>query len=441
MNRRIMKGVVAAVAGVVLAFQGVAQEIVAKPTKASGVYDANERITWEVGIKGLPDKIQPPAEMHYVLKRGGLTQMKEGNLPLKDGKGTLETELAESGTVLADLRAKVGDKEIKWAAGAAVAPSKIELSAPKPDDFDAFWKAKVDELNSIPANPQVEPVDGGKETVEYFKVQLDNIKGTHVYGQLAKPKGEGKYPALLIVQYAGVYGLPKSNVINRADKGWLAFNIMAHDLPFDQPEAFYKEKTAKELNNYMAIGNTDRETSYFLRMYLGCYRAAEYLATRSDWDGKTLVVMGTSQGGQQSLVTAGLHPKITAMIANVPAGCDVTGQRVGRAIGFPYWANEAKWKKNDKIVEVGRYFDACNFTQRASCPALVALGLIDETCPPAGVYAAFNQFKGPKEVVVMPLSDHQGKRQNAQAAFYARSEAWLRALAKGEPAPVKPAAN
>jgi cephalosporin-C deacetylase-like acetyl esterase len=125
------------------------------------------------------------------------------------------------------------------------------------------------------------------------------------------------------------------------------------------------------------------------------------------------------------------------MIANVPAGCDVTGQKVGRAIGFPYWANEAKWKKNDQIVEVGRYFDAANFAQRIKCPALVALGLIDETCPPAGVYSAFNQVKGPKEVVVMPLSDHQGKRHNAQAAFYARSEAWLRALAKGEAPPVK----
>jgi cephalosporin-C deacetylase-like acetyl esterase len=266
---------------------------------------------------------------------------------------------------------------------------------------------------------------------------MDNIKGSHVYGQIAKPAREGKFPALLIVQYAGVYGLPKDNVVRGAGQGWLALNIMAHDLPFDESEAFYKEKSQKELNNYMAIGNTDRETSYFLRMYLGCYRAAEYLVTRDDWDGRTLVVMGTSQGGQQTLVTAGLHPKITAMIANVPAGCDVTGQKVGRAIGFPYWANEAKNKKNEKIVEVGRYFDACNFATRIKCPALVALGLIDQTCPPAGVYAAFNQIKGPKEVVVMPLSDHQGKRPNAQAAFYARSEAWLRALVKGDAAPVK----
>jgi cephalosporin-C deacetylase-like acetyl esterase len=39
-------------------------------------------------------------------------------------------------------------------------------------------------------------------------------------------------------------------------------------------------------------------------MYLGDYRAVEYLASLPDWDGKTLVVMGTSMGGQQSLCVA-----------------------------------------------------------------------------------------------------------------------------------------
>ena len=436
-TQRLVKGAIAAVACAVLTFGGFAQEIVAKPSKDLGVYKVGEKIAWTVEVKGVPDKAQMPGEVRYALKRGGLTPMKDGTIPLTDGVGTLETSLDQPGTVLAELKTKVGEKDIKWAAGAAVEPEKIELSAPKPDDFDAFWRAKVDELGSIPANPVLEKVDVGNPKVEYAKIRMDNIKRSHVYGQIAKPAREGKFPALLIVQYAGVYGLPKDNVVRRAGQGWLALKIMAHDLPFDESDAFYKEKSAKELNNYMAIGNTDRETSYFLRMYLSCYRAAEYLSTRADWDGKTLVVIGTSQGGQQTLVTAGLHPKITAMIANVPAGCDVTGNKVGRAIGFPYWANEAKWKKNEKIVEVGRYFDACNFATRIKCPALVALGLIDETCPPAGVYAAFNQIQGPKEVVVMPLSDHQGKRPNAQAAFYARSEAWLRALVKGEAPPVK----
>ena len=270
--------------------------------------------------------------------------------------------------------------------------------------------------------------------MDYFKVRMDNVHGSHVYGQLARPKKEGRFPALLIVQWAGVYGLPSSNVVNRADQGWLTLNVMPHDLPFDQPEAFYKQAADTTLKDYVSIGETDRDESYFLRMYLACYRAAEYLSRRDDWDGKTLVVMGTSQGGQQSIVTAGLHPKITAMLANVPGGCDVTGPKIGRAAGFPFWADHARWKHDEKILETGRYFDAANFAARVKCPALVSMGLIDETCPPAGVFAAVSRMKGPKETVVMPESDHQGKN-NSQGPYFKRSEEWLRALVKGETVP------
>jgi cephalosporin-C deacetylase-like acetyl esterase len=88
----------------------------------------------------------------------------------------------------------------------------------------------------------------------------------------------------------------------------------SHDLPPNQATGVRSD--------YYAIGNTDRETSYFLNTYLRDSRAIDYIAGRPDWDGKTIVVMGTSMGGQQSLVTAGLNPKVTAVIVNEPAGAD-----------------------------------------------------------------------------------------------------------------------
>ena len=57
-----------------------------------------------------------------------------------------------------------------------------------------------------------------------------------------------------------------------------------------------------------------------------CYRAAQSLKERADWDGRTLVVTG----GSQLIVTAGRHPKIMAVLACVPAGCDINGPVAGR---------------------------------------------------------------------------------------------------------------
>lgn len=407
-----------------------AQEITVTPAKTGGVYAVGEKVVWHVGVTG--EGAAGIDKIRYVVKRGGLTEVKRGELTLTNGAADMEASLDVPGSFLAEFSATpVGKAPITNLAGAIVAPDKITPSAPRPADFDAFWAAKVKELKAVPVNPVLLPGESGSPTVEYSKITLDNIRGTKIQGQIARPKTGGKFPALLIVQWAGVYPLQKDWATSHARDGWLTLNINAHDLPIDNPAEFYKAQSEKELLNYPAIGNEDKNTSYFLRMYLSCYRAADYLASRPDWDGKTLVVMGTSQGGLQSVMIAGLHPKITALLANVPAGCDQTGPQVGRQPGWPMWYYQANGKDKTKVIETSRYYDVVNFASRIKCPALVATGLIDTTCPCAGVISAFNQIRSPKELVLMERSDHQGKN-NTQVAFYRRSNEWLKSIKSGK---------
>jgi cephalosporin-C deacetylase len=401
--------------------------------KADGVYEIGQTIQWQIKCGGA----EPAAEADYTLRRGGLIELSKGTLPLNDGAATLEASLDEPGTLLLDVRIAAADgKKLIAFSGAVVAPDKIAPSAPCPDDFDAFWDAKLRELAEVPANPQLEPTESGRAGVDYWQITMDNIGGTHIRGQLARPTEGEKLPALLIPQWAGVYPLEKPWVTDRAAEGWLVLNIMAHDLPIDRPEEFYKEQYAGPLKDYWAIGNDDRNTSYYLRMYLSCYRAAEYLTSRPDWNGQTLVVAGGSQGGQQTLVTAALHPRITAALAAVPAGCDMLGPEVGRKGGWPQWYDWTAGKDPAKVHEASRYFDTVNFASRIKCPVLVGLGLIDEVCPPAGVLAAANQISAPTEVVILPLSGHQDVNGSQQAYNDRCYGAWLPALREGKPAPV-----
>jgi len=407
-----------------------AQRLAVTPSKPLGVYAPGETITWQLELRG--EGAAQATQLEYVLKRDGLSVLREGTLPLTDGKGTLEATLDGPGTILAELKVKLPDKDVSGLAGAAVKPAGITPSMPRPDGFDEFWAARLAELGSVEANPMVEAADSGLPAVDYAKIRIDNIRGTHIYGQLAKPKDKEKLPALLIVQWAGVYPLQKDWVTQWAEAGWLTLNIMPHDLPFDQPEEFYQQGSAAALQDYPEIGNDDRETSYFLRMYLACYRAAGYLAHRPEWDGKTLVVMGGSMGGMQTIVTAALDPRVTAAIAEVPAGCDLTGPGAGRASSWPHWYGRTKGKDADKVRQTSRYFDTVNFASQVKCPTLVGVGLVDTTCPAVGVFAMANQLGGPKEVVVMPNGGHNGPHH----AFDAREQAWLDALRQGAPPPV-----
>jgi cephalosporin-C deacetylase len=408
---------------------GLAQQVTISTDRDSGVYDVAQPITFHVHASGN----NAPHEVTYSLKKGGFTEIAKGTLTLTDGAATIEAKLDEPNTLLAEIR--WGDRQ-RALAGAVAAPDKIKMDAARPADFDAFWEQKIKELSAVPMNEKLEPAESNKPNVDYWKITLHNIRGTHIHGQLARPNAGDKLPALLIVQYAGVYPLQKNWVTDRAAEGWLVLNIEAHDLPIDQSPEFYRQQQTGPLRDYMAIGNDDRETSYFLRMYLSCYRAADYLTQRPDWNGKTLVVLGTSQGGMQTLMLSGLHPKITAGLALVPAGSDLRGPDAGRAAGWPAWYWATRGKDAQKVRAASDYYEVGNFAAHISCPLLVGVGLIDETSAPAGVFASINQAKGPMELVILPKSDHQGKG-NTQAAYYPRWTAWLAALREGKPLPMK----
>ncbi|MGH7989941.1 MAG: acetylxylan esterase [Limisphaerales bacterium] len=410
-----------------------AQQMVVAPDRADGIYQVGDIVHWTVQWKG---ESNAPAA-HYTLKNNGLTDVREGDLSFSNNAAKIETRFDAPGALLVEVTWQPENVTNRAVGGAVAAPDQIKPAAPPPKDFDEFWKAKVKELEKIPVNAELEKTDSGKPGVVYWKITMDNIRGSHIEGQIARPEKGKKFPALLILQWAGVYGLQKNWVTDRAAEGWLALDIEPHDLPIDQPESFYKEQFAGPLKDYWSIGNDDRDTSYYLRMYLSCYRAVEYLKTRRDWNGKTLVVMGDSQGGQQTIMIAGLHPKnITAALALVPANGDTLAPKIGRAPGWPQWYFNTAGKNPKKVREASRYYDIANFARHIKCPVLVGLGLRDETCPPSSVLAAVNEITSPKEVVILPKSGHQD--EHGTQAFYnkRRYSAWLPALRQGKPAPV-----
>lgn len=388
------------------------------PDVASGVYDPGQKATWTITAtdngKPLAGEVQCSAAL------GGLKEIVAEKLPLVDGQAQFSAQREDAGALLLTVKLKTSEgKEIVAHGGAVYAPEKIAASSPPPEDFDAFWKAKIAELDAVPMNVKIEKVDIGDAKIDYYTITLDNVRGKKIYGQLAKPVGQDKLPAMLQVQWAGVYPLQRDWVVGHARNGWLAMNISAHSLPNDQPETFYKEQAGKELNDYPGQGNDDRETSYFLPMFLSCRRAVDYLTQRDDWNKSTLVVHGGSQGGYQAIVTAGLHPAVTALAANVPAGCDHTGKAAGRLPGWPNWAGRT-WQGKDeqKMLAAARYFDAMNFASRVKCPALVGVAVVDQACPVEGVLATCNQLGGSKQIVLMPLADHGGDHKAYNEALW-----------------------
>jgi cephalosporin-C deacetylase-like acetyl esterase len=254
---------------------------------------------------------------------------------------------------------------------------------------------------------------------------MDHVNGTHVYGQMARPKKPGKYPAILMLQWASPpYPLSPWWIVNRAAQGFIVLDIEPHNVLPTEPQAYY-DALPQELKNYSSIGQDSPETSYFVEMYLRGVRAVDYLRKRPDWDGKTLIVTGGSMGGQQSLAVAGLCPEVTHMMVTVPAGCDLNAELYNRQGGYPFF-----WSGNAKAMETARYLDAVNFAPRIRAKSLVAMGFVDTVCPPAGIWTAYNRIRSKKEVAPMVDSPHNNlSTPEQQKPWTDRSEAWFRELA------------
>jgi len=423
------------------------QQLMFHPYHASGMYDVGDTVGWVV----FPGRTAPTYAFKWTIRRNNKDVLKEGKLDLSSGKGRIEIVADQPEMIyvaiepyanLADDKAEksqepsspsdtsqaaapvfvggnTGRNNGLYAVGAAVAPGKLGLSARRPTDFDAFWAEKLAAQAKVPVNPTITPISSDIPAIEESLFALDAM-GSKVHGYIAKPARQGKFPAIIQLQYAGIYALNPGWAGQRAADGWLVINVDAHDkLPSDPSGNIPKA--------YVAVGNTDREKSYFLNMYLRDSRALDYLLTRPDWDGKTVVLVGGSQGGQQSFVLAGLRPeKITAVLVCVPAGADTNGDLHGRKSGFPNWPSDIP-----KAMETALYFDPVNFASRIKAPVMAGMGYIDTVSPPAGVWTVLNQIPGPTEPLPMIESEHDNFTPDKGRACPARTQQILDSLRTG----------
>ena len=425
----------------------IEQQLTFAPYHASGIYDVGETIGWTV----TPGTVTPTYSYKWTIRRNNAIVLKEGKLDLSSGSAKIEitgdepemiyvavepdSKLATDAAAQAPpagtaadagrstkspyLGGNTGRNNGLYAVGAAVAPQKLGLSTPRPADFDAFWDGKLAAQAEVPINAELTPVETAVPGVELNMFVLDAL-GSKAHGYLAKPAREGKFPALIQLQYAGVYALNARGAAQRAAEGWLVLNVDSHDkLPSDASGNIPRP--------YQAVGNTDREKSYFLNMYLRDSRVLDYLLTHPDWDGKTIVLTGGSMGGQQSLVLAGLRPeKITAVLVCVPAGADANGDLHGRKAGYPNWPFG-----NPDVMKTALYFDTVNFASRIKAPVMAGMGFIDTISPPAGVWTALNQITSPKEPLPMIESEHDNLTPQKGRACPARTGQLLDVLVKG----------
>lgn len=379
--------------------------VMVQPDHANWNYRLGEKAIFKVTVlkEGCPlPQVKVDIEAGPVM----YPDVKQKDVVLRDGTTTWKASMKTAGFYRLKVVAHVGNKTHEGLCTVGFAPETLQPTDNCPADFDQFWAKTYQEASQYPldAHRRLLP-ERCTDRVTVYEVSFNGINpGSRIYGILCVPtEFKGSRPALLRVPGAGVR--PYQGDIYMADRGAITLEIGVHGIPVTMQQQVYDDLQHGALNGYWEANLDNLYQMPYRRIFIGALRAVDYLTQLPEWDGKTLGVTGSSQGGMLSLVCGALHPKVSFIGAVHAAMCDHTASLHGKACGWPHYFYGQKNPDSKKVANSG-YFDGVNFARRLKVPCWISFGYNDEVVPPNTTYSTYNVIKSMKTLSIYQETGH-----------------------------------
>ncbi|WP_407938701.1 acetylxylan esterase [Occultella glacieicola] len=297
----------------------------------------------------------------------------------------------------------------------------------EPGDFDSFWDATLTQARDAATEPAFVRLDSDLVTVDVFDVTFSGYAGQPVKGWLLIPRHtDGPLPCVIDhIGYNGGRSLPHD---------WLAWSAAGYanlvmDVRGQGSKSGLVGATADpdpvgspQVGGFLTRGINDPATYYYRRLYTDAVRAVDVMRAHPRVDPHRVFVAGGSQGGGVALAVAGLQPGLAGVMINVPFLCHIRrATEITDASPYSEITSYLQTHRTDveQVFHTLSYFDGVNLAARANSPALFSVGLMDATCPPSTVFAAYNHYGAQdKEMVVWAYSGHEGGQAHQRAEMY-----------------------
>jgi len=319
----------------------------------------------------------------------------------------------------------------------------------EPKDFFDFWGTTLAQARAFSLSPEFTPRPSGLSVFTVYDVSFSGFGGQRITGwyilpipsdQTGKPQiqamTQDTFPVLLqFIGYGGGRGLPVD---------WLAWPASGYATLVmdtrgqgsgwqigDTPDGGFDSTgvLGPQFPGFMTRGIQFPETYYYTRLFTDGVRALEACALAPYADPRKLIVTGVSQGGGVALGVSGLGGSqvfdgpsvdqgwtrppysIQATMPDVPFLCDFP-RAVGLTDSLPY-GELSKYLKihRDKIEQTYRtlsYIDGVLFAKYCTWPGYFSTALMDTTCPPSTVFAAYHNWTGRKLIETYQFNEHEG---------------------------------
>jgi cephalosporin-C deacetylase len=302
-------------------------------------------------------------------------------------------------------------------------------AAAAPHDLAEFWRDTLTDPER--AAPSFERVESGLVAVETHDVTFEGFGGDPIRAWLhlpAQPLRSGPLPGVVQYQgYNGGRGLAHEHVFwATAGFAHLVVDTRGQGSGWTTGATADGAGSGPAQPGFLTRGIDDPQEYFYRRAYVDAVRALAVLRSHPLVDPARVVVAGASQGGGLALAVAALAPAdVAGVLCDVPFLCDFR-RAAAVAETEPYLELVRYLAAHRDSVEAAfatlDYFDGVVLAPLATAPALFSVALMDQTCPPSTVFAAYHAYAGPKRIEVYPYNDHEG----GEAHQRTRQLAWLR---------------
>ncbi len=270
---------------VLIGFFATGQNIKFTQSESSGIYNSGEQIKVSVKIDSISvDTLIVTTQINYS------HEIETHKVSYTGGDLLIFNDSFDKPTSVI-INVTAGDETGKT--GLVVDKDNFEPKTKYPHDLKRYWENEKKALRAVPMEIKRVPVTNIENGYLCSDVQINCLGGKPARGYYVKPTDakEKSLPIVLVVHAAGVKGswcLSKPQNALRYAKtgsGAICFDLNAHGMLNGQPQKYYDDLEAGELDGYMHFGIENRDSIYFRGMYLRLIRTLDFLTKQPEWDG------------------------------------------------------------------------------------------------------------------------------------------------------------